>query len=424
MQGGIWTFTFTLQVVTCVLTLCFSLAVVLLTTPLSPLSPLPPAPAAARPPLPAGNPASQRPLSALGARLGWGRPCPRKRALTRRGATPSTGRSTRTRSGTIEKECKILLLGSGESGKSTIVKQMKIIHQPGFCPTGRAEYRTIIYKNVLDSARTLVRVMRRVGVQALGGDAQGGAGVILAAFPPQVAPEDEGEAGGGDVDVGVDPTPFVRAAEAPTPAADVLAQTHAVLTPAFADAIWHVARDPVVERAVDEHTANFYLMDTSSPRSTASGCRRTSHPRALSPACVPLPAYLVSPLPRPAISPPFALPFLSSSALLSSSLPPPPAPPPPLSRLRPTHYAPIPLAAPVSCIRGPFLSHPTSSYSVPHAPHRPPPVPAFSAIMAGARPSLPSLPPFFLSMNAGIDAQPLPPSPSSFLSLFPLSSLR
>ncbi|KAJ6609489.1 hypothetical protein B0H10DRAFT_2064103, partial [Mycena sp. CBHHK59/15] len=26
--------------------------------------------------------------------------------------------------------------------------------------------------------------------------------------------------------------------------------------------IWHVARDPVVERAVDEHTADFYLMDS------------------------------------------------------------------------------------------------------------------------------------------------------------------
>ncbi|KAF9545851.1 G-alpha-domain-containing protein [Agrocybe pediades] len=34
----------------------------------------------------------------------------------------------------FKRECKILLLDSGESGKSTIVKQMKIIHQDGFKP--------------------------------------------------------------------------------------------------------------------------------------------------------------------------------------------------------------------------------------------------------------------------------------------------
>ncbi|KAJ6596622.1 heterotrimeric G protein alpha subunit C [Mycena sp. CBHHK59/15] len=128
-----------------------------------------------------------------------------------------------------KKECKILLLGLGGSGKSTIVKQMKIIHQAGFSPAERAEYRTTIYQNVLDSARMLARVMHCVGVQALGCDAQGGAGVILAAAMPGTA-------------------------EAPT---------HAVLTPALADAIWHVARDPLVERAVDEHPDGFYLMDSA-----------------------------------------------------------------------------------------------------------------------------------------------------------------
>ncbi|KAJ7277377.1 heterotrimeric G-protein alpha subunit, GPA3-like protein [Mycena rebaudengoi] len=123
-----------------------------------------------------------------------------------------------------KKEAKILLLGSGESGKSTIVKQMKIIHQQGFSAQERVEYRTIIYRNVLDSARTLARVVRRVGVGALGEGAR---------------------------------------AHARTPAADVLAQTHAVLTSKLADAIWHVARDAVVERLVDEHPAEFYLMDSA-----------------------------------------------------------------------------------------------------------------------------------------------------------------
>jgi hypothetical protein len=52
-------------------------------------------------------------------------------------------------------------------------------------------------------------------------------------------------------------------AEGVTPAAAVLAQTHAVLTPALADAIWHVARAPAVEKLVDEHPADFYLMDSA-----------------------------------------------------------------------------------------------------------------------------------------------------------------
>ncbi|KAJ7787946.1 G-protein alpha subunit-domain-containing protein [Mycena olivaceomarginata] len=40
-------------------------------------------------------------------------------------------------------------------------------------------------------------------------------------------------------------------------------QTHAVLTPALADAIWHVARAPAVEKLVDEHPADFHLMDSA-----------------------------------------------------------------------------------------------------------------------------------------------------------------
>jgi hypothetical protein len=52
-------------------------------------------------------------------------------------------------------------------------------------------------------------------------------------------------------------------ADVPTPVVDVLAQTHATLTPALADAIWHVAKAPAVERFVDEHSADFYLMDSA-----------------------------------------------------------------------------------------------------------------------------------------------------------------
>ncbi|WWC69863.1 guanine nucleotide-binding protein subunit alpha [Kwoniella pini CBS 10737] len=64
----------------------------------------------------------------------------------------------------FKRECKILLLGSGESGKSTIVKQMKIIHQNGYSREELLSFRQIVHKNVLDSAQALIMAMRKIGV--------------------------------------------------------------------------------------------------------------------------------------------------------------------------------------------------------------------------------------------------------------------
>lgn len=51
---------------------------------------------------------------------------------------------------------KILLLGSGESGKSTFLKQMKIIHGDGFSKEHTLEYRGTIYMNVVKGMKVLV----------------------------------------------------------------------------------------------------------------------------------------------------------------------------------------------------------------------------------------------------------------------------
>lgn len=59
------------------------------------------------------------------------------------------------------------MLGSGESGKSTILHQMKIIHANGLSPAELAEYRPIIYKNILDSAHELVRCMQQAGLECM-----------------------------------------------------------------------------------------------------------------------------------------------------------------------------------------------------------------------------------------------------------------
>ncbi|KAF8344326.1 guanine nucleotide binding protein, alpha subunit [Cantharellus anzutake] len=62
-------------------------------------------------------------------------------------------------------ECKILLLGSGESGKSTIVKQMKIIHQKGFTKDELMLYRPVVNKNVVESAQDVANAMIKFSLQ-------------------------------------------------------------------------------------------------------------------------------------------------------------------------------------------------------------------------------------------------------------------
>lgn len=55
--------------------------------------------------------------------------------------------------------------GSGESGKSTIVKQMKIIHQSGYTTDELALYRHTIYKNLVDCAKALIGAMRQFDIE-------------------------------------------------------------------------------------------------------------------------------------------------------------------------------------------------------------------------------------------------------------------
>lgn len=66
-----------------------------------------------------------------------------------------------------DKDCKILLLGSGESGKSTIVKQMKIIHKNGFSEVERFEYRPFVYKNVLDCIKNVIDAIKELAPQMI-----------------------------------------------------------------------------------------------------------------------------------------------------------------------------------------------------------------------------------------------------------------
>lgn len=58
---------------------------------------------------------------------------------------------------------KLLLLGSGESGKSTIFKQMKILHQNGFTKEELLSYRGQVYRNIIQAIKILIRESSTMG---------------------------------------------------------------------------------------------------------------------------------------------------------------------------------------------------------------------------------------------------------------------
>ncbi|KAF8828445.1 hypothetical protein HHX47_DHR3000144 [Lentinula edodes] len=53
-------------------------------------------------------------------------------------------------------EIKMLLLGAGESGKSTVLKQMKLIHHGGYNDNERESYKEIIFSNTVQSMRAIL----------------------------------------------------------------------------------------------------------------------------------------------------------------------------------------------------------------------------------------------------------------------------
>ncbi|XP_065186757.1 guanine nucleotide-binding protein subunit alpha-11-like [Sycon ciliatum] len=64
----------------------------------------------------------------------------------------------------IKTQIKLLLLGAGSSGKSTFVRQMRIIHGNGFSDEERRFIRVIIYDNVVTCMQTLIAAMTQLNI--------------------------------------------------------------------------------------------------------------------------------------------------------------------------------------------------------------------------------------------------------------------
>jgi GTPase SAR1 family protein len=58
---------------------------------------------------------------------------------------------------------KLLLLGTGESGKSTIFKQMQILYQEGFSDFEKSTFRHVVRRNVVEAMQTLLHGAEKFG---------------------------------------------------------------------------------------------------------------------------------------------------------------------------------------------------------------------------------------------------------------------
>ncbi|XP_051573726.1 guanine nucleotide-binding protein subunit alpha-12-like [Myxocyprinus asiaticus] len=64
----------------------------------------------------------------------------------------------------VRRLVKILLLGAGESGKSTFLKQMRIIHGKEFDQRALLDFRDTIFENIIKGMRVLVDARDKLGV--------------------------------------------------------------------------------------------------------------------------------------------------------------------------------------------------------------------------------------------------------------------
>ncbi|EDR01615.1 heterotrimeric G-protein alpha subunit, GPA3-like protein [Laccaria bicolor S238N-H82] len=118
----------------------------------------------------------------------------------------------------FKRECKMLLLGSCDSGKSTIVKQMKIIHQGGFSDAELAEFRPVVYETVLQSTQHVIRHMQKIGIKSQH---------LM-------------------MDYKIEKYNF-----------------EASFVPEIAEAIHQLVKDPKLHQLINEQSSEFYLMDSA-----------------------------------------------------------------------------------------------------------------------------------------------------------------
>uniref|UniRef100_A0A8C8RSB9 Guanine nucleotide-binding protein subunit alpha n=1 Tax=Pelusios castaneus TaxID=367368 RepID=A0A8C8RSB9_9SAUR len=62
------------------------------------------------------------------------------------------------------RELKLLLLGTGESGKSTFIKQMRIIHGSGYSEEDKRGFTKLVYQNIFTAMQSMIRAMETLKI--------------------------------------------------------------------------------------------------------------------------------------------------------------------------------------------------------------------------------------------------------------------
>uniref|UniRef100_A0A8P4G1A9 Guanine nucleotide-binding protein subunit alpha n=1 Tax=Dicentrarchus labrax TaxID=13489 RepID=A0A8P4G1A9_DICLA len=62
------------------------------------------------------------------------------------------------------RELKLLLLGTGESGKSTFIKQMRIIHGTGYSDEDKRGFTKLVYQNIFTAMQAMIRAMETLKI--------------------------------------------------------------------------------------------------------------------------------------------------------------------------------------------------------------------------------------------------------------------
>lgn len=115
----------------------------------------------------------------------------------------------------------VYIVGSGESGKSTIFKQMKIVYQEGYTREELISWKVTVYRNLIQSAQSIVNALNQFEYQ-LSTEKNQYEAELLSDYKLQDS-----------------------------------------LSPAIVDAIISVWQDPVTSKLLEEKSSEFYLMDSA-----------------------------------------------------------------------------------------------------------------------------------------------------------------